>query len=200
VTLRLAVRAVRQSASGVRVVAESRDGRLTELDAEYAIVTAPVPVFLTWAFEPALSDAQRRAFESLAYGDATKVVLRSSTPWWRRAGHPRAFATNLPVGAVWESAEEQPGMALLTLRGGGRASAQLRALASRDDPATFAEALAWLGDRRSIAARRAAKVAAQVSWEDDPWARRLRRVHDRLSAERALKLGCVLVVVPGIEK
>jgi monoamine oxidase len=176
-TLRFEVRAVRQSSSDVRVVAESRDGRLSELDAEYAIVTAPLPVLLTWAFEPALPDAQRRAFESLAYGDATKVVLRSSTPWWRRAGSPRAFGTNLPVGAVWESApeggsaDERPGVALLTLMGGGRASAQLRELTSREDPATFAEALAWLGDRRARDERCLTRSAVQVSWEDDPWAR-----------------------------
>jgi monoamine oxidase len=176
-TLRLEVRAVRQSASGVRVVAESRDGRLSELDAEYAVVTAPVPVLLTWSFEPALPDAQRRALESLAYGDATKVVLRSSTPWWRRAAYPRAFGTNLPVGAVWESAPdggdhgELAGVALLTLMGGGRASAQLRELASREDPATFAEALAWLDGRRDRERARLMRSVVQVSWEDDPWAR-----------------------------
>jgi monoamine oxidase len=171
VSLRVAVRAIRQSADGVRVTVESRGGRLDELQADYVIVTAPIPVLLGWTFEPAIPDAQREAFETLIWGAATKVVLKSDTRWWRRPGHPRAYGTNLPIGAVWESSEEQRGAALLTLMGGGRTSAQLRDLAIRRDAASLAHLLDWLGDRRATEARRAATIAAHVSWEDDPLSR-----------------------------
>jgi monoamine oxidase len=166
VMTRHVVRAIRQSPSGVRVSIESPDHLVDHDSADYAIVTAPVPVVLTWELEPALPEPQRRALESLSYGPATKLLMRFASRWWRRQGRPRAFGTNLLVGAVWESGEEQRDAALLTLLAGGRASAQLQSLLDIEGIAGIVERLRWLG--RSAGEEPFARL---VAWERDEWAR-----------------------------
>src|SRR6185503_2877532 len=106
------------------------------------------------------------AFEALSYGPATKVFLRSDVPWWRRAGRPNAFGTNLPIGAVWESCEEVRGGSDLTLLAGGSASAQLRDLLATEGVAGVMRHLRWLGRPAPLP-----RLARVVSWESDPWAR-----------------------------
>ena len=80
IRLRHAVRAVHQDADGVRLLVEDQRGRRVGIEADYVVCTVPIPVLLEWSFTPALPDAQRRAFEALSYGPATKVFLRSDTP------------------------------------------------------------------------------------------------------------------------
>ena len=102
-----AVRAIVQDGRGVRVAIAGADGRRHQIAADYAVVTLPPPLVRACAFDPPLPARQRAALGALTMGAATKVSLRFDRPWWRRNGRPRAFGSNLPFGAVWESGEEQ---------------------------------------------------------------------------------------------
>jgi monoamine oxidase len=166
VDLRSVVRAVEHDAKSVNITVEGADERRAEIRADYLVVTAPVPIVREWEFRPNLPEPQRCAFESLTYGPATKVLLRYSARWWRQPGRPRAFGTNLPIGAVWEAAEDQKKAACLTLLGGGSASAELSAILAKEGVSGITKRLRWLGGR--------AKGEPQMisaSWENDPWAR-----------------------------
>lgn len=165
VDLRHVVRAVNEEDTGVSVTVESPRGRRSAARADYLVSAVPAPLLAEWSFTPALPDMQRNALESLTYGPATKAVLRFSTRWWRRRGRPRAFGSNLPTGAVWESGEEQRKAALLTLLAGGSASDSLKSLL-RNPPGELVTRLRWLG--RKV---KEAPAVVSVSWEDDPWAR-----------------------------
>lgn len=160
------VRAVAQEGRGVSVTIEGPDRKRAVARADYLIAAVPAPHLLEWTVTPALPDAQRQAFASLVYGEATKAVLRFSRRWWRREGRPKAFSTNLPIGAVWESAEEQKKAALLTLMAGGRASGALREILERDGGAGVTKRLRWLNG-----GPREQPQLHWVSWERDPWAR-----------------------------
>ena len=165
VDVRHIVRAVSEEDNGVGVTIEGVRGRRATARADYLVATVPAPLLLEWSITPGLPDLQRRAFESLVYGPATKAVLRFSSRWWRRRGRPRAFATNLPIGAVWESAEDQRKAAMLTLLAGGSASAALRTLLDTDAGGLMPR-LRWLGGKS-----KEAPAVVSVSWEDDPWSR-----------------------------
>jgi monoamine oxidase len=157
------VRSIRQHRRGIRATLEDARGRRHEVAADYAIVTLPPPLVLACAFDPPLPAAQAAALAALPLGAATKVSMRFTRPWWRRRGRPRAFGTNLPCGAVWESAEDQRA-AVLTCLGGASASARL-ARAARG-PAALARELAFLGSPEA-----GTLIGAPVSWEHDPWSR-----------------------------
>jgi monoamine oxidase len=166
VHLRHEVRAIDQRNNAVEVAVRVPHGVLTRVSASYVVVTVPVPVLRTWRFRPALPLVQRLAFDALSYGAATKVLLPYRTRWWRQRKRPRGFGSDLPIGAVWEAAEEQRGGAVLTLLAGGRASSQVRDILAREGTRGVTERLAWLGTPDPID-----PPAAVVSWEDDPWAR-----------------------------
>jgi monoamine oxidase len=164
--LRHRVRAVEQLGDHVEVTIESSSGRRARARADYLIAAVPSPLLGDWHFTPALGDMQREAFSLLRFGPATKAVLRFDTRWWRQPGRPRAFATNLPVGAVWETAEDQRKAPLLTLLAGARASGELTEILRREGAAGVTRRLRWLGG----GTKEPASVQA-VTWEDDPWAR-----------------------------
>jgi monoamine oxidase len=159
------VKAVKQTRGHVRLAVEGPDGMLSPLHADYVVITAPPPLLLSWEFSPPLPDDQRRAFELLSYGKATKATVRFASKWWRRRGQPRAFGTNLPIGAVWETAEEQRGSALLTLLAGGAASRELRRLLAHEGPDAVMQRAKWMGRATRVQAVQA------VSWDRDPWSR-----------------------------
>jgi monoamine oxidase len=165
VDLRHVVRAVEEEHTGVAVTIEGPSGRRAAARADYLVAAVPAPLLLEWSISPGLPDMQRRAFESLVYGPATKAVLSFSKRWWRRRGRPRAFATNLDIGAVWEGGEDQRKAALLTLLAGGSASATLKSIL-RKNPGGLTTRLRWLG--RAV---EEVPAVVSVSWEDDPWAR-----------------------------
>jgi monoamine oxidase len=160
------VRAVTHEGRGVSVTIEGPNRRRAVARADYLVAAVPAPHLLEWTIAPVLPDAQRQALQSLVYGPATKAVLRFSRRWWRREGRPKAFSTNLPIGAVWETAEEQKKAALLTLMAGGRASAALREILERDGGAGVTKRLRWLNG-----GPREQPQVHWVSWERDPWAR-----------------------------
>ena len=120
------LRRVRQTASGIMAQVESQSG-LAELAADYLICAMPATTARDVIFEPGLPDLQRDAIHSLRYGAVTKTALQLDRVTWRKRGKPRAFGTNLPLGAVWDGNEEQHGKhGILTLMAGGRASLETR--------------------------------------------------------------------------
>jgi monoamine oxidase len=165
ISLRTVLRAVTTTSRGVRVAVDAADARRAALRADYAVITLPAPLVRGCVFEPPLDAVQRRAFGALRYGAATKAFLEFSKPWWRRPGRPRAFGSNLPIGAVWDAADDQMGAAILTLLAGGRASASLQALlASGCDHVV--RRLAWLGEPGA-----GWLAAPSVTWENEPWSK-----------------------------
>ncbi|MBI2833407.1 MAG: FAD-dependent oxidoreductase [Acidobacteria bacterium] len=169
VRLRHVAERVQQESGLVRVSVRSTSGRAEQLAVDYLVVAVPATTIRQIAFSPGLPERQRQAFESLQYGPATKTLIQFSRRFWRAPGRGRAFATDLPVGAIWDGNEEQKGSAgILTLLAGGSASRETQEIVERDGWLKFTEHLRWLG-RAEDEAR---FIAAQsVSWERDPWAR-----------------------------
>lgn len=169
VTVRLGhvVRAVRSGARRVRVALDDARGRRVEHAADYVVLALPPSTLRDVRLTPALPDPQSEAIRRIRLGAATKGSLQFDRRFWRRAGRPQAFGSDLPHGAVWEANEEQRGRAgILTVLAGGRASAELRASLARDGAGALCAQLAWLG------ARRARLLAAHfVCWEDERWSR-----------------------------
>jgi monoamine oxidase len=167
VRLRHTARRIVQSESLVRVTVENTRGRRTEISAAYAIVAVPAPLAAEIEYAPALPAAQRDAFTRLRYGRATKTLLQFDRHAWRRPGRPRACATDLAIGAVWDGSEDQRGTrGILTLLAGGSASDATKALLAVEGAEGLVRQLSFFGLRRArlIASR-------SVTWEDDPWAR-----------------------------
>jgi monoamine oxidase len=167
VRVRQVVRRIVQTKKGVRFTAENSRGARTEVTGDYAIMTAPAPLAAEIEFAPALPAAQRDALARLRYGRATKTLLQFDRHSWRGRGRPRACATDLDIGAVWDASEDQRGpRGILTLLAGGKASDATKAALAAGGAQPLAESLRFLGLRRArlIASR-------SVTWEDDPWAR-----------------------------
>ncbi len=163
VLLRSCVRRVRHRGAGVRVSFEER-GRLCEIAGDYCVMALPATALRAVRFSPPLADPQARAFATLKYGAATRVLLQFATPFWRRIGRPRAFGTDLPIGALWDASEGQPGRTgMLSLLAGGRASREMREIVSQEGVDGVAGRLAWLGRPSRLLASRV------VVWDDDPW-------------------------------
>lgn len=166
VRLGCVARRIVQTENGVRVTVDDR-GKRAEARADCALVSVPAPLALEIEFEPELAEAQRDALVGLRCGAATKTLLQLDRHAWRRRGKPRACATDLDIGAVWDASEDQPGqMAMLTLLAGGGASAATRKLLNDSGPGELLRKLRFFG------VGRARLVASQsVQWENDPWAR-----------------------------
>jgi monoamine oxidase len=160
------LRRIRQTRKGVTLGVET-DGRRWELRTDYLISTLPAPTLCHVIFEPELPEEQRNTLANLKYGPATKTAIQFSEAPWRIRGKPRAFGTPLPIGAVWDGNEEQPGRpGILTLLAGGRASEATRHLLSHLGPEGIVRELTWLDFKKT-------KILAStsVSWEHEPWSR-----------------------------
>jgi monoamine oxidase len=174
INLRTTLRAVDQRRTSVRLTVSPPSGRQDRIDADFAVVTIPASLLRKVAFTPPLPDPQREAFARLPYGAATKTLLQFDRAVWRHGGAPRAWATDLPIGAVWDASEGQPGRpALLTLLAGGSASAETRALLARSGADGLRASLEWLVGRARLLADRG------VSWEHEEWSRGGYAVFDR---------------------
>jgi monoamine oxidase len=147
----------------VRVVAADGSKRGAMLKADYAVLAAPAPIARVLDVDPAPPPSLRRAWQALIAGPATKAHVRFDKGWWRKAGRPRAFGSNLDTGAVWEVAGTGP--ACLALLCGGRASQEIRALLEEGGPQRVVRRLSWLGDVGE------ARDFRSISWELDPYAR-----------------------------
>ena len=157
-----------------RVVHDGRSVRVTvgergvrrELRADFFVSAMPASTVRDVRFEPGLPDDQQRAIASLRYGRATRVLLQFERRFWIRRGRPRAFGTDLPIGAVWDANEQQRGPAgILTLLAGGNASRETQEILAAEGEQGIARRLAWMGTPAPIIAARS------LSWESDPWSR-----------------------------
>lgn len=166
VRLRTALLAVSQARETVRVTMRTAGSLQSQMVADYVILAVPATTLRPIIFEPPLPPVQREAIRRLHYGRATKTLLQFKRRFWRRRGRPRAYGTDLPIGAVWEGNEEQPGReGILTLLAGGSASVETKELVAGSGVEGLVRSLEWLGAKGiPVLAHRL------VSWEDDPWA------------------------------
>ncbi len=167
VQLRTVLLSVKQSRTKVHVTMRSGTDRATQLTADYLIVTLPVTTLRKIKFQPALPPQQRASFQRLRYGRATKTLAQFKRRFWRKAGKPLAYGTDLPVGALWDANEEQSGAAgILAFLAGASASEQTNTLLAERGITGLASSLKWLGptDVPILASR-------VISWTDDRWAR-----------------------------
>jgi monoamine oxidase len=180
------VRRITQTKTGVRVTVET-DGHRAEISASCALVTAPAPLAAEIEFVPGLVEAQRDALARLHYGAATKTLLQLERPSWRRRERPRACATDLEIGAVWDASENQrERKGMLALLAGGGASAASQSILKNGGATELLARLRFFGvGRQRLTAYRS------ITWEDDPWSRGAYAVFDRSfhpSARRLLAL------------
>jgi len=163
IALASVVTRVEQDEREARVIVRDGTKRGTILKADYLVLTIPPTVARTIEFAPAIPASLKRAWQALTVGAATKAHALFDRPWWRKAGRPRAFATNLDTGAMWETTGSRvPG---LTMLAGGRASAALRSLLEEGGPQRVVRRLSWLGEPEE------ARDFRSISWELDPFAR-----------------------------
>jgi monoamine oxidase len=182
--------AITQTEGGVRVSVRddggARSGAAPDgvLEADYVIVTAPATAVRRIRFEPALPAEQHRAIDTLPYGQATKTLLQCARPFWRTADRPRAYGTNLDVGALWDGSEGQSGRAaILVSLAGGSASAQARELLRTEGPEGFIGRLGWMRAAKPAKSAKTAKTrrgrgaveteviaSHSTTWEHDRWA------------------------------
>lgn len=161
--LRHVLQRVSRTGRRVTCTVASPTGRLAQIAADYVIVTTPPPLTRAIAFDPPLPDAQTEALAQLAMGAATKAGFVFASPWWRRAGRPHAFGSNLWTGAVWDSTLGRTGEALLTCMAGASASPELSEQL-RSGPASVLRALDWLGQPGPVI-----DVMGPVTWEQQHW-------------------------------
>jgi monoamine oxidase len=161
IRLRSAVTAIDADANGVQL--RSAAGIL---QAEYAVVTMPVPALRSITFTPKLPAPLQEAITSLQYGVATKTPLQYDQRFWRRLGFNGNTSMDLPLGMTWEATTAQPGRAGILM---GYTSAEDGArLGNLEEQERFATARAQLGrvypdaDARPLG-------AASVAWGSDPF-------------------------------
>lgn len=162
VLLNSVVRTVSQRAGKVRVSID--DGRREQLIADFVVMALPATMLRNVEFRPSLPSEQHRAFATLRYGPATRIVLQFESRFWKQLGRPAAYGSDQPFGAVWDGNEQQsrsPG--ILTLLAGGRASREVRGLIAEQGWPALVRKLAWLGRPTKL-------LAAQTYvWEADRW-------------------------------
>jgi monoamine oxidase len=163
IALRSVVTKIEQDDGEVRVVVADGSKRGSMIKGDYVVLATPPAIAKALEFVPTIPATLRRAWQALRSGPATKAHVRFETRWWRKAGRPRAFGSNLDTGAIWETAGTGP--ASLTMLAGGRASASLRALLEEGGPQRVVRRLSWLGEPED------ARDFRSVSWELDPYAR-----------------------------
>jgi monoamine oxidase len=140
--------------------------RLSQITADYAVLTTPATLLRRIPITPALPAQQHEAFASLKYGRATKTLLQFPRRFWRAVGRPKAFGSPLPFGAVWDGNEEQRGApGILALLAGGSASDETHTIVAREGIDGLARRLDWLGPApKPIASH-------QIDWTEDRWTR-----------------------------
>jgi monoamine oxidase len=163
---------------GTELVALSHRGRevraalkqartVSQLTCDYVVLAMPATLLRRVPITPALPAQQHDAIARLKYGKATRTLLQFSSRFWRAAGRPRAFGSELPFGAVWEANEDQRGRpGILALLAGGSASDATQTIVARSGMRGLATSLDWLGSGDADLLR-----SQQVVWEADPWAR-----------------------------
>jgi monoamine oxidase len=163
ITLESVVTRVEHDEKEVRVVVADGSRRGALIKGDYLVLAIPPTVARTLDMSPAPPASLRRAWQALLPGPATKAHVRFDKGWWRKAGRPRAWGSNLASGALWEQAGTGP--ACLTMLAGGRASSELRGLLEEGGPQRVIRRLSWLGEPED------ARDFRSITWELDPFAR-----------------------------
>jgi monoamine oxidase len=163
ISLESVVTRVEHDDTGVRAVVADGSKRGALIKGDYMVLAIPATVARTLDISPAPPASLRRAWQALLPGPATKAHVRFDKGWWRKPGRPRAWATNLDSGALWEHSGTGP--ACLTMLAGGRASAELRRMLEEHGPQRVIRRLSWLGEPEE------ARDFRSMSWELDPFAR-----------------------------
>lgn len=167
VHVRSQILAISQTREKVQVRLRTANGTESEMSADYLVCAVPATLLRDIVCNPPLPPEQREAIVRLKYGRATRTLLQFEGRFWHQREGLKAFGTDLPIGAVWEGNEEQPGPhGILSLLAGGSASVETQRLIANGGVERVAQQLAWLGvaDMPVLASR-------VISWEDDPWAR-----------------------------
>jgi monoamine oxidase len=163
IALKAIVTKIDQDDRAVRVHVADGSKKGTIVSGDYLVLTTPAAIARALEFTPAVPATLRRAWQALNSGPATKAHVRFDKRWWRKAGRPRAFGSNLDTGAIWETSGTGP--AGLTLLAGGRASRALRDLLEEGGPQRVIRRLSWLGEPEE------ARDFRSISWELDPFAK-----------------------------
>ncbi len=167
-SIHLSTEAVKIAQSGKHLFLTVRDrsGGHSTIRADYAVLAVPATTARSLCFDPPLPNPLRQAITTLPYGPATKTLLQFTRRFWRGKRRTRAYASDLPIGTIWEANEEQPGrMGILTLMAGGSASRAARDSFAEGGIEQTVAALTWLGS-----APRELMTFRQITWEEDPWA------------------------------
>jgi monoamine oxidase len=135
---------VESRASGVSV-----DG----IDADFCVVTVPVPVLASMEFEPALPPVLEAAIELLAYGHGVKTALQ----YERRA--PSAVLSDLTFQTAWRDRR------IVTAYTTGRSGLLLGSISRRTRPLLVADEL----DEIYPGSRALYERGETVSWHTDGW-------------------------------
>jgi monoamine oxidase len=160
------LRRIRQSPVGIMATVDSPGGR-RQLECDYLICAMPASTLREVEFDPPMPGEQNEAIRTLRYGRVTKTSIQFDRAVWRKRGRPRAYGTNLPIGALWDGNEEQRGQGgIVSLMAGGNASDQTREILDREGPGALVAQADWIdfANARLIA-------WDAVSWENDAWAR-----------------------------
>lgn len=166
VHLRAIVLAVTQRRNRVRITVSGPNGIQTQIAADCLVLALPTTTLRRIAFMPPLPAPQIKAIQDLRVGRATKTLLQFDRRFWKGRGRPRAYGTDLPIGALWDANEEQRGNpGILTLLAGGSASLETERLLATRGVRGLTDNLTWLG-----AAQASVLVSREVRWQDDPWA------------------------------
>ena len=162
ILLRAMVKSVSQKADRVTVRVQEESGN-NEFTADFVVAAVPATTLRNIRITPMLPTLQRKAISGLQYGPATRVLLQFARPFWRKTHRHRAFGTALPIGAVWDAGEHQPGAhGMLMLLAGGRGSLECREILRREGPDGVVERLRWMGKPAPL------QALWHTSWEDDP--------------------------------
>ena len=167
IRLQHAARRIVQNENKVRTTIENKRQQRIEITTDYVIIAVPAPLAAEIEYAPALPTGQHNALSQLRYGRATKTLLQFDRHPWRQSTRPRAYATDLDIGAVWDGSEDQRGAGgILTLLAGGSASDATKAILAVGGTTRLVQELNFfgLGRAKLIASR-------SVSWEDDRWSR-----------------------------
>lgn len=165
VRLRTIILAAAQKRDRVLVTVSGSEGVQAQIATDFLVLALPATTLRRIAVTPPLPALQRQAIRDLQYGRATKTLLQFDRRFWQRRGSPRAYGTDLPIGALWDGNEEQRGRAgILALLAGGSASLETQRLIDKCGVRGLADALKWLG-----AAQISVLASREVRWQDDPW-------------------------------
>ena len=125
------------------------------IDADYCVVTVPVPLLASIEFEPGLPPVLATAVEKLAYGNGVKTVLEYRRRFW-----PDGITSDLTFRATWDA-----GGGLVTAYTTGRNGILLGSVSHRTRPLLVADEL----DEIYPGSRALYEQGESYAWHLDGW-------------------------------